>query len=199
VRIITVSGAHRSVGKTTFARCLKAKLPGKAEIIKIGHGPAKEKPERLFHSLEDALLYLDRVQAAGSVDYLIIESNRIAGHLEPDLAVFLESGGRPDAANAPVDARVGEDTVSITRAGAEPVSVVRARKSAHIRVVWAGSHDSERGSGGTVARPAERQLRKAEEQLTKLEEQLSKLGALDSDDRKAVAAALAMFLESSRR
>ena len=85
MKIYTISGAHRSVGKTTFARCLKARLPGRSEIIKIGHGVQKAKPERLFHSVEEALLYADQLRAEESLDYLIIESNRISNRLKPEL------------------------------------------------------------------------------------------------------------------
>jgi hypothetical protein len=170
MKIITVAGAHRSVGKTTFARYLKDRLPGTAEIIKIGHGTAKPKPEKLFHTVTEALRYLEQVRADGFLDYLIVESNRIAGHLEPDLAIFLES-------------TVGTEGERDTSSGekAVPVSAGRARESAHIMIAGAGSHGGQ--SGGD---PATRR---------RLYERLSLLDSLSDGERKAVLAARQMFFE----
>jgi len=92
VKIITVSGAHRAVGKTSLARALEERLPGRTEVVKIGHGRDKGKPERLFRETEEFLAYLDALRSTGrgNIDVLIVESNRILDALKPDLALFLE-------------------------------------------------------------------------------------------------------------
>ena len=127
--IITVSGAHRAVGKTTLARALKERLPGRVEVIKIGHGPDKGKPERLFRETEEVLAYVDGLRSSGrrSLDILIVESNRILDSLKPDLALFLEPtessesrGKRTESDAAPrarlrADFRVSPDRVRKAR------------------------------------------------------------------------------------
>jgi len=77
MRIIVIAGAHHSLGKTTLGRKLKAQLGGRAELIKVGHGRDKGKEELLLHSTEAAIRLIANLRCKGSLDYLIIESNRI--------------------------------------------------------------------------------------------------------------------------
>ncbi len=91
MKIITVSGAHSGVGKTTLARKLKGCLPGTTEVVKIGHGRDKMKSEPLFHTIDEVLAYMEKLASMDTPAYLIIESNRILRRLVPDLSIYLSS------------------------------------------------------------------------------------------------------------
>lgn len=91
MKIITVSGAHSGIGKTTLARELKDCLPGTTEVIKIGHGMDKMKSETLFHTTGEALACMEKLASMDTPAYLIIESNRILRKLVPDLSIYLTS------------------------------------------------------------------------------------------------------------
>ena len=94
MRTIVIAGVHRSLGKTTLGRKLKAQLGGRAELVKVGHGREKGKEELLLHSTEAAVrLIADQCRQA-SLDYLIIESNTILRSFTPDFCIFIE-GSRP--------------------------------------------------------------------------------------------------------
>ena len=94
MRTIVIAGAHRSLGKTTLGRKLKAQLGGRAELVKVGHGREKGKEELLLHSTEAAARLIADQRRQASLDYLIIESNTILRSFTPDFCIFIE-GGRP--------------------------------------------------------------------------------------------------------
>ncbi len=93
MRTIVIAGAHRSLGKTTLGRKLKAELGGRTELIKVGHGKDKGKEELLLHSTEAAVRLITDRRRQGSLDYLIIESNTILRSFTPDFCIFIEGGG----------------------------------------------------------------------------------------------------------
>jgi molybdate transport system regulatory protein len=90
MRTITISGSTRNIGKTTLARALKNVLNDNIVVIKIGHGEDKNKPEKLFHSLDDALEFVDTLKKEAKTEFCIIESNQILNKIKPDLAIFIE-------------------------------------------------------------------------------------------------------------
>lgn len=94
MRTIVIGGAHRSLGKTTLGRKLKAELGGRTELVKVGHGRDKGKEELLLHSTEAAVRLITDRRRQGSLDYLIIESNTILRSFTPDFCIFIE-GRRP--------------------------------------------------------------------------------------------------------
>ncbi len=91
MRTIVIAGAHRALGKTTLGRKLKAKLGGRTELVKVGHGRDKGKEELLLHSSEAAVRLVADWRRQGSLDYLIIESNTILKVFSPDFCIFIES------------------------------------------------------------------------------------------------------------
>jgi len=96
LKILVISGAHRSAGKTTLARRFKALFPDRALILKIGHGPEKNKEEILFHDLADAQGFIRKCRLEAKTDLLILESNQIQHVLKPDLSIFIEALNQPE-------------------------------------------------------------------------------------------------------
>jgi len=92
MRTIVIAGAHRSLGKTTLGRKLKAQLGGRVELVKVGHGREKGKEELLLHSTEAAVRLIADRRHQASLDYLIIESNTILRSFTPDFCIFIEGG-----------------------------------------------------------------------------------------------------------
>ena len=96
MKIISISGAHRSIGKTTLARRLKATLDQAAVIVKVGHGRIKEKDEILLHSVEK----LSDLIATLKVPYLLIESNQAHEVAPPDFSIYIDALDKPPKASA---------------------------------------------------------------------------------------------------
>ena len=92
MRTIIIAGAHRSLGKTTLGRKLKAQLGGRVELVKVGHGREKAKEELLLHCTEAAVRLIEDQRRQGSLDYLIIESSTILRSFTPDFCIFIEGG-----------------------------------------------------------------------------------------------------------
>lgn len=92
MKIITVSGSHSNVGKTTLARKLKSALSDySVEVVKLGHGEDDpDKDEQLFVEVAKLLEYIEKLERLGMIDFLIIESNTIHEHLKPDFSVFIK-------------------------------------------------------------------------------------------------------------
>lgn len=106
MRVITISGAHRSTGKTTLARRLKAILDDQARVLKVGHGKKKDKDEILVHSVKELADMIGTLQA----QYLLIESNRAYQVINPDFSIYIDAVDRPKKKSADL-ARAHADIV----------------------------------------------------------------------------------------
>ena len=100
LRTIVIAGAHRSLGKTTLGRKLKAQLGGRVELVKVGHGRDKGKKELLLHSMEAAVELIANRRRQGSLDYLIIESSTILKSFTPDFCIFIEGSRQEQGGHA---------------------------------------------------------------------------------------------------
>jgi molybdopterin-guanine dinucleotide biosynthesis protein len=102
LKIIVVSGSHSNIGKTTVLRNIQAKLqPLSAVAIKIGHRPMNaDKPEKFFSNIQEGMQYIESIGQSGNTEFLLIESNSILNHLEPDLVVFLKGKDQPEKDSA---------------------------------------------------------------------------------------------------
>lgn len=98
MKIIAISGAHSSTGKTTLARRLKAILDAHAHtrILKLGHGKKKDKDEILVHSVKELADIIGTFQAS----YLLIESNRVHEVITPDLSIYIDAVDKPKKKSA---------------------------------------------------------------------------------------------------
>jgi len=94
--IIAISGAHRSAGKTTLARRLKAILGVQAKVLKVGHGKKKDKDEFLVHSVKELPDIIGSLQAR----YLLIESNRVHEVKTPDFSIYIDEVDKPKKKSA---------------------------------------------------------------------------------------------------
>jgi molybdate transport system regulatory protein len=90
MKIITISGAHSRVGKTTLARNLRDNLIGERFILKIGCNKPKDKPELIINDLDEAMVFVKQQIESDKYDYLIIESNRILEKLKPGLSIYID-------------------------------------------------------------------------------------------------------------
>ncbi|MBF0430733.1 MAG: molybdenum cofactor guanylyltransferase [Fibrobacteria bacterium] len=92
-KIIVVAGAHSNVGKTTL--CLKLKkLFSDSAVIKLGHGKPKKNVGNIFYPSSTDFKEIQRKFSA--VQYLIVESNAVLEHINPELVIFLD-GDKPKA------------------------------------------------------------------------------------------------------
>ena len=105
MRTIVIAGAHRSLGRKTLRRKLKAQLGVRAEFIKVGHGRDKGKEKLLPHSTEAAARLIANRRRQGSLDYLTIESNSILKVSSPDFCIFIEGGRTQQEEQAANDQR----------------------------------------------------------------------------------------------
>jgi molybdopterin-guanine dinucleotide biosynthesis protein A len=106
LRIIAISGAHRSAGKTTLARRLKAILDAQSRVLKVGHGKKKNKDEILVHNIKDLADIIGSLQAR----YVLIESNRVYEVLTPDFSIYIDAVDKPKKKSADL-ARTHADIV----------------------------------------------------------------------------------------
>jgi nicotinamide riboside kinase len=130
LKIIAISGAHRSTGKTTLARRLKEiidqeiddlkikdpkiedlkiddlktgdhKAAGpRIRLIKVGHGEEKDKDEILVHSLDELASIIRASSHSAHNECLLVESNRVHETVTPDLSIYIGSIDRPKKESA---------------------------------------------------------------------------------------------------
>ncbi len=114
MKVIVVSGARSSIGKTQLSRALCKLLPG-AVRIKIGHHARKP-------GGDDGYLYymgtsFSTIAAEHSkARFLIIESNRILEEITPECAIYLP------ADNPKPSAEIAMKKADIVRGEPVPVS-----------------------------------------------------------------------------
>lgn len=91
MKIWLVAGASSGTGKTTVAQNLTEVLPC-AEYLKIGHGKRKAKGSpNYFTSPDEGLRFIK--DAERRCEHCVVESNVLAGVLEPDILIFLDRHG----------------------------------------------------------------------------------------------------------
>ena len=109
MRIITIAGSHRGVGKTYLARLLKESFGPGSEIVKVGRGRDKGKPEKLLQKVEDLPPFVESLRRKGNTEYLIIESGAAGEHIRADLAVFIEGWQENGKPSMKADILIGGD------------------------------------------------------------------------------------------
>ncbi len=86
------------MGKTTLALGLQRVLPD-AEVVKIGHGPRRDRVGNHFYELGTPFDTIQKNHA--QVRWLLVESNSILREIQPDLVIYLEGPHpKPSAAEA---------------------------------------------------------------------------------------------------
>ncbi|MCX6644797.1 MAG: LysR family transcriptional regulator [bacterium] len=89
MKIWLISGASSYIGKTTLLNKLAAVLPD-VESMKTGHHAKKNHgAANYFISTDDSLRFIDSLKEKSG--YLLVESNRLAGIVDADLVIFLDS------------------------------------------------------------------------------------------------------------
>ncbi len=106
MKVIVISGASSRVGKTTLALGLQHVLPG-AEVVKIGHGPRKDRVGNHFYELGTSFETIQKNHAQAR--WLLVESNSILREIQPDLVIYLEG---PHPKPSATEARRRADIVS---------------------------------------------------------------------------------------
>ena len=109
LRIITIAGSHRGVGKTHLARMLRDVFGPRSQIVKIGRGRDKGKPERLLRNVADLPPLVDGLRTRGACSILIVESGRAGEVVKTDLSFFIEGWERSGKVNDNADIVVGRD------------------------------------------------------------------------------------------
>ncbi|MBW8017579.1 MAG: LysR family transcriptional regulator [Planctomycetes bacterium] len=98
--IWTISGAGRSVGKTTVARSIIAALSGSV-YCKCGHNASRAaKPENFFPDIEKLIAFIDN--AADQYSHIVVESNAFVYSNRSDITIYIDgvegkTDFRPDA------------------------------------------------------------------------------------------------------
>ena len=118
MKTIVIAGARSNVGKTTLAEEIRQLLPGSVRV-KLGHGELKEDMDDVFYH---AGTPYERIKEENpQADFLIIESNRILGEIDPDLVIYLPADdSKPSAALAETNA----DLIRGCEGGADEVKLV---------------------------------------------------------------------------
>jgi molybdate transport system regulatory protein len=99
MKIWLISGSSSHIGKTTLLNKLAAVLPD-AVSMKTGHHAKKNHgAANYFTSTDDSLDFINSQKEKSG--YLLVESNRLAGTIDADLVIFLDSmeGDRRKDAN----------------------------------------------------------------------------------------------------
>lgn len=121
MKVIVISGASSRVGKTTLALGLQRVLPD-AEVVKIGHGPRKDRIGNHFYELGTSFETIQENHA--HAQWLLIESNSILREIQPDLVIYLEG---PHPKPSATEARRQADLVSGQEVSDEEAARLAAR------------------------------------------------------------------------
>ena len=99
MKLWLISGASSSVGKSTLAKNLMRILPH-VQTMKTGHGGKRaDGPPNYFTDTKESLKFINSLKK--ETGHLLVESNRLAGTLDADIVIFLDSreGDRRSDAN----------------------------------------------------------------------------------------------------
>ncbi|MFH1676173.1 MAG: hypothetical protein ABIC40_04030 [bacterium] len=89
MKILLITGSSSGVGKTRLAMKLMEIVPH-AVYMKLGHGKKKKggRPKNYFEGEQEALEFIAKEE--GKCEYLLVESNRLVGKIDPDPVIFLD-------------------------------------------------------------------------------------------------------------